>query len=130
MSRTTEQAARETITGLFTELAELCDPMNDDNLAAWEMARQKAAEVFHATDTVCVQLAVRRGLNAPALPASTAVFLKRPMTAREFLDRLLIPVETPEEAEELDRIERAHPVAGLHPVMSDLMRPFVQRKPA
>ena len=39
--------------------------------------------------------------------------------------RRAIPVETPEEAEELDRIEHAHPTpGGLHPIFESLTSPM------
>ena len=40
----------------------------------------------------------------------------------------VIPTETPEEAEELDRIEAAHPQPNLHPAFETLVAPF--RRPA
>lgn len=123
---TTEQAARESIAGIVTELAELCDGTNDDNPAPWEMARQKAAELFHVMDTVCVQLYARRGQEAPAIPASTRIYLngRVKVNHRETMTTQgIIPTKTPEEAEELDRIEQSHPTpGGLHPVFEDLVK--------
>ena len=46
--------------------------------------------------------------------------------ARAINHRDRIPVETPEEAVELDRIERAHPTpgGGLHPIFENLTNPY------
>jgi hypothetical protein len=41
----------------------------------------------------------------------------------------VVPVESPEESEELDRIEHAHP-AVLHPVFADLTNAFTRQRPA
>lgn len=135
MSRTTEQIARETVAGLFTELAELMDHTNDDNIAAWEMARAKAAEVFHATDTVCAQMYARRGLTAPSIPREVEVMLHRPApSTREFLEKcpgfreavapeqILDPAtEAASDELEAQAIERAHPTpGGLHPIFESL----------
>lgn len=140
----TEQIARDTVAGLFTELAELMDHTNDDNLAAWEMARAKGAEVYHAIDTVCVQQHTRRGHTAPSVPREVEVMLHRPApSTREFLEKCpgFLEAVSPEQVldpateaafDELEAqaVDRAHPIAGLHPVMSDLMSPFVQRRGA
>jgi hypothetical protein len=101
MTPSTEDVARTTTIGIFAELTELCAPANDDCLAAWEMARQKAAELYHAMDTVCVQIQTRHG-NRPS---------EVPMTTRIFLDRL-------PGFREAEAIE------------NDLASPFVQRRPA
>jgi len=107
MTRSTEEIARETVAGLFTELAELCDAMNDDRLASWELARQKASEVVMATDTVCRAIAARQD--------------------RTFLDRLP-QINTPEEDAAMDEAEaKAVDHAHVNPVFAPILGSFFGR---
>ena len=107
MNRSTEEIARDMITDLFAELAELCDATNDDRLAPWEMARQKAAEVVMATDTVCRAIAARQD--------------------RTFLDRLP-QINTPEEDAAMDEAEaKAVDHAHVNPVFAPILGSFFGR---
>lgn len=87
----TAQAAREREEDVILAPAELWESSDEFALASFDLAKE-------------------RMMGAQRLP-----FVEEPMTTREFLDRLPIPTETPEESEELDRIERTSP-AVMHPL--------------
>ena len=96
--RATEAIARENIQGYLDEIQGYANPTNDGNLAAWMMARYRAEALVEDLNTVCKAIAAR----------------PRHYTGNEAMRAIAalpeeIPTETPEEAEELDRIERSHP---------------------
>lgn len=100
--RSTEEIARETIQGWFQEIEGYTNPTQDGNLAAWMCAKEQATRLVDTIQTVCDAISARPEMN-PGLQAL------RLIAAEPIPDDMLVPIATPEEEEELNRIERAHP---------------------
>ena len=76
--RPTETIAREVIDGQMDEILGYINPANDNMLAAWEMARDRAQRMVRTLNEVCRTIAAR-----PLVNGNTAM---RQVSAEQFTE--------------------------------------------
>ncbi len=94
--RPMELICRETITGLWDDIQGYTHPINDNRLAAWEMALQRAKDMVLAISDVCEDIN-KRPMVSSGNDALRAIATLNPAEEAAF-DEL-----------EAQAIERAHP---------------------
>ena len=150
--RHTEELAVETLygtgeadPGLLNRLLTLTsgEPTTDELEEALMLTERQVLPTLRAWISSRHILNGRKVMTGPKASEFATALNHRDKPTREFLERCpdfreaIAPEQVLDPATEAafdeleaQAIERAHPITGLHPVMSDLMSPFVQRRPA
>lgn len=109
-----QSSARDTIIGLCDDIEGYTHPINDDRLAAWQLALQRCKDMAQAIQYVCESLAAKPGPGQEALRLicqedGTDFYEVMSPELDEAFDALEAEAKRVAEVREANRIEAAHP---------------------